>query len=85
MTIATEIPIQQQLLSFGDFIVRYGDSNRYELIDGEVFDLEPTGYHEEVSAFTTRGLREGWELRVFRPKGKTDKCRIYSPSILWYD
>ena len=53
MTIATEIPIQQQLLSFSDFIVRYGDSNRYELIDGEVFDLEPTGYHEEVSAFTT--------------------------------
>ena len=53
MTIATEIPIQQQLLSFGDFLVRYGDSNRYELIDGEVFDLEPTGYHEEVSAFTT--------------------------------
>ena len=53
MTIATEIPIQQQLLSFGDFIVRYGYSNRYELIDGEVFDLEPTGYHEEVSAFTT--------------------------------
>jgi Uma2 family endonuclease len=53
MTIATEIPIQQQLLSFSDFIVRYGDSNRYELIDGEVFDFEPTGYHEEVSAFTT--------------------------------
>jgi Uma2 family endonuclease len=53
MTIATGIPIQQQLLSVSDFIVRYGDSNRYELIDGEVFDLEPTGYHEEVSAFTT--------------------------------
>ncbi len=53
MTIATEIPIQQQLLSFSDFIVRYGDSNRYELIDGEVFDFEPTGHHEEVSAFTT--------------------------------
>jgi Uma2 family endonuclease len=53
MTIATERQAQQQLLSFSDFIVRYGDSNRYELIDGEVFDLEPTGYHEEVSAFTT--------------------------------
>ena len=53
MTIATERPIQQQLLSFEDFIARYGDSNRYELIDGEVFDLEPTGYHEEVSAFIT--------------------------------
>jgi Uma2 family endonuclease len=53
MTIAIERPIQQQLLSFGDFVARYGDSNRYELIDGEVFDLEPTGYHEEVSAFIT--------------------------------
>jgi Uma2 family endonuclease len=53
MTIATERPIQQQLLSFSDFIIRYGDSNRYELIDGEVFDLEPTGYHEEVAAFIT--------------------------------
>ncbi|MFN7716958.1 MAG: Uma2 family endonuclease [Pseudanabaenaceae cyanobacterium] len=53
MTIATDRPIEQQLLSFGDFIVRYGDSNRYELIDGEVFDLEPTGYHEEVSGFIT--------------------------------
>ncbi len=53
MTIATERPIQQQLLSFDDFIARYGDSNRYELINGEVFDLEPTGYHEEVSAFIT--------------------------------
>jgi Uma2 family endonuclease len=51
MTIATERPIQQQLLSFRDFIIRYG--NRYELIDGEVFDLEPTGYHEEVSALIT--------------------------------
>lgn len=45
--------IPKQLLSFDDFIARYGDSNRYELIDGEVFDLEPTGYHEEVSAFIT--------------------------------
>ena len=27
--------------------------NRYELIDGEVFDLEPTGPHEEVAAFIT--------------------------------
>jgi Uma2 family endonuclease len=53
MTIATERPIQKQLLSFRDFIIRYGDSNRYELIDGEVFDLEPTGYHEEVSALIT--------------------------------
>jgi Uma2 family endonuclease len=46
-------PIQQKTLSFGEFIARYGGDKRYELIDGEVFDLEPTGPHEEVSAFIT--------------------------------
>jgi Uma2 family endonuclease len=53
MTIAIDQPIQQKPLSFDDFIARYGDDNRYELIDGEVFDLEPVGLHEEVAAFIT--------------------------------
>ncbi len=46
-------PIQQKQLSFDEFIIRYSGDNRYELIDGEVFDLEPTGSHEEVAAFIT--------------------------------
>lgn len=53
MTIAIDQPIQQKPLSFDEFLVRYGGDNRYELIDGEVFDLEPTGTHEEVAAFIT--------------------------------
>ena len=53
MTIATSLPIQHQPLSFEEFFARYGSDNRYELIDGEVFDLEPTGPHEEVAAFIT--------------------------------
>ncbi len=53
MTIATDQLIQQKLLSFDEFLARYGGENRYELIDGEVFDLEPTGQHEEVAAFVT--------------------------------
>jgi Uma2 family endonuclease len=53
MTIAIEQPIQQRQLSFDEFITRYGGDNRYELIDGEVFDLEPTGPHEEIAAFVT--------------------------------
>jgi Uma2 family endonuclease len=53
MTIATDRPIQQKPLSFDEFLVLYGGNNRYELIDGEVFDLEPTGPHEEVAAFIT--------------------------------
>jgi Uma2 family endonuclease len=64
MTIATSFsgqqaidpPIQQKTLSFDEFLARYGGDNRYELIDGEVFDLEPTGLHEEVAAFITAKL-----------------------------
>ena len=53
MTLAIDRPTQQKPLSFDEFLALYGDDNRYELIDGEVFDLEPTGPHEEVAAFIT--------------------------------
>jgi Uma2 family endonuclease len=54
MALATNQPIQQQPLSVEEFLALYGGDDRYELIDGEVFDLEPTGPHEEVAAFITR-------------------------------
>ncbi|MCC5645238.1 Uma2 family endonuclease [Nostoc sp. CHAB 5824] len=53
MTLAINQPIQQKALSFDEFLARYSGDNCYELIDGEVFDLEPTGLHEEVAAFIT--------------------------------
>lgn len=53
MTIAVDQAIHQKPLSFDEFLAHYGGDNRYELIDGEVFDLEPTGLHEEVAAFIT--------------------------------
>ncbi|MBD2577902.1 Uma2 family endonuclease [Oscillatoria sp. FACHB-1406] len=36
------------------FFDRYGDDYRYELIDGELIEMEPTGPHEEVVAFLLR-------------------------------
>jgi Uma2 family endonuclease len=53
MTIAIDQAIQQQSLKFDEFVTRYGSDRHYELIDGEVFDLEPLGFHEEVAAFIT--------------------------------
>lgn len=53
MTLATDKPAQQKPFSFDEFLACYGGDKRYELIDGEVFDLEPTGKHEEVAAFIT--------------------------------
>ncbi|MGB0560749.1 MAG: Uma2 family endonuclease [Spirulinaceae cyanobacterium] len=56
MTLAMNAITEQNVLSFSAFLAHYGSDNRYELIDGEVFDLEPTGRHEEVAAFITRKL-----------------------------
>ena len=39
-----------------EFIAQYGDIERYELIDGELIDMEPTGLHEQVAAFVGRKL-----------------------------
>jgi Uma2 family endonuclease len=38
-----------KLLSFEEFIAKYGDNTRYELIDGELRDRSPTGPHEAVA------------------------------------
>lgn len=48
--------ISQAAISVDDFITRYGDNERYELIDGELVDMEPTGLHEQVVAFVGRKL-----------------------------
>jgi Uma2 family endonuclease len=43
-------------LTVEDFIDRYGDNERYELIDGELIDTEPTGPHEQIAAWIGRKL-----------------------------
>jgi len=50
------IRVNQNLLKFDEFLAQYGDRDRYELIDGEVVDLEPTGLHEQVISFLGRKL-----------------------------
>lgn len=56
MTLTVEQPTTQPSLSLETFLAQYGSDNRYELIDGEVFDVEPTGPHEEVAGFITTKL-----------------------------
>ncbi len=45
-----------KLLNVDQFITEYGDSDRHELIDGELIEMEPTGLHEQVGAFIGRKL-----------------------------
>ncbi len=57
-------------LTFETFLDQYGDDSRYELIDGELIDLEPTGPHEKVAAFASRKLNfqiESLDLPYFIP------------------
>lgn len=43
------IYVPSRLLSLEDFLNQYGDDPRYELIDGELRDIEPTGPYESAS------------------------------------
>lgn len=50
------VQLTPKLLTVDDFITQYGDNERYELIDGELIEMEPTGPHEQVAAFIGRKL-----------------------------
>lgn len=50
------VQLTPKLLSVDEFITQYGDNDRYELIDGELIEMEPTGPHEQVAAFIGRKL-----------------------------
>ncbi|HAC62809.1 MAG TPA: hypothetical protein DCF68_04560 [Cyanothece sp. UBA12306] len=43
-------------INIDEFIAQYGDNDHYELIDGELVDMEPTGLHEQVAALISRKL-----------------------------
>ncbi|HCV32338.1 MAG TPA: hypothetical protein DGO89_20600 [Microcoleaceae bacterium UBA9251] len=45
-----------KIIAVDEFITNYGDSDCYELIDGELTEMEPTGPQEQVSAFIGRKL-----------------------------
>jgi Uma2 family endonuclease len=71
MTVAVERPAQLKPMTLVDFLAAYGDDDRYELIDGEVFDLEPTGPHGSVGAFVDRKFNvqiDQFDLPYFIPQ-----------------
>ncbi|MBD2426912.1 Uma2 family endonuclease [Phormidium sp. FACHB-1136] len=50
------VQLQPKLLTVRDFIDHYGDNPQYELIGGELTNVEPTGIHEQVAGFVGRKL-----------------------------
>lgn len=54
-----------QLLSFEEFLNQYGSNPRYELADGELIDMEPTGPHEAVAGKVASKLSIELERRNY--------------------
>lgn len=50
------IQLASKPINIEQFITKYGDNERFELIDGELIEMEPTGAHEQVAAFISRKL-----------------------------
>ncbi len=77
-------------LTFEDFLAWYPDGEgRYELIDGMVFDMTPTGDHEEVGAFMARKLNvdiDRQDLPCFIPRTYIVRPPVlatgYQPDVL---
>jgi Uma2 family endonuclease len=45
-----------KIITANEFITQYGDNECYELIDGELIEMEPTGLHGQVSSLIGRKL-----------------------------
>lgn len=79
-------------IDVGKFIQGYGDNTRYELIDGELIDMESTGIHEQVSALISRKLNveiDRLELPYFIPHRcllqPLSKITAFRPDVIILD
>lgn len=76
-------------LTFEEFLEWKPDSSRYELHDGVVFEMQPTGEHEEIAGFLARKVTREFDrlnLPYFIPKQALIKVpgreSGYSPDVL---
>lgn len=80
-------------ISFDQFIAWKPDSGRYELRNGVIVEMQPTGMHEEVTGFLISELTfqvRTLELPFFPPKQALIKSPIeensaYLPDVLFVD
>jgi Uma2 family endonuclease len=87
---------ESRFLTVDQFLSQYGDDDRHELIDGEVFDLEPTGPHVraaslqemEVAAFVDRKLNVQIDNYFVRQRGllkPSGDLTAFRPDIMVVD
>ena len=81
MTQTLLYPTQKPTLTAREFIDQYGEDTRYELIDGELRDLERTGPHESVAG-TLAGILYSTIRQIQQPWIVPKNCLIQPPAAL---
>ena len=66
-------------VTFEEFIAWIPEDGRYELIDGKIVEMQPTGKHEEVTEFSSRRLILEAE-RLQKPYRFPNRALIKAPS-----
>ena len=64
------VQLVEKHITVDSFIADYGDHDCYELINGELIEMEPTGAHEQVTAIISRKLNveiDRLDLNYFIP------------------
>ncbi|OUC13915.1 MAG: hypothetical protein B0A82_14935 [Alkalinema sp. CACIAM 70d] len=74
MSIAINPAIQQKPLSFEEFLARYGSDNHYELIDGEVFDLDPQDCTKKLQPSSQRRSVSRSTMQVYLGSSFSGDC-----------
>ncbi|MEM9215859.1 MAG: Uma2 family endonuclease [Cyanobacteria bacterium P01_F01_bin.150] len=84
--------VQQQVMSFQEFLVWKPDTGRYELHDGVIVEMQPTGPHEQVVGLLNRKfnvLIDQEELNYFIPNTAMLQAfgnnTGYKPDVLMLD
>jgi Uma2 family endonuclease len=81
MTQTLVYPTLQKTFTAREFIDQYGEDARYELIDGELRDLEPTGPHELVAG-NIAGRLYAAILQIQQPWIVPKNCLIQPPAAM---
>jgi Uma2 family endonuclease len=81
MTQTLVYPTPQKTFTAREFIDQYGEDTRYELMDGELRDLEPTGPHELVAG-NIAGRLYAAILQIQQPWIVPKNCLIQPPAAL---
>jgi Uma2 family endonuclease len=81
MTQTLVYPTPNKALTAREFIEQYGEDPRYELIDGDLRDLEPTGPHELVAGNIAGRLYSAIR-QIQQPWIVPKNCLIQPPAAL---